>query len=85
MKNLMFVIFAFVISVASVLYTQSHPLPPPYYGYDPDTFICTLGTIEGACGGSSSIRCSITIGGNIGLPAWDVKNGNTCAVAAFRP
>ena len=84
MKNCMLVIFALVISLVSVLYTQSHPLPPPFYGMDPDTGECFLGTIEGTCNAGTTVRCTVTVGGNTGLPAYDVKNGTLCFVPAFR-
>jgi hypothetical protein len=86
MKNLMLVIFALVISVASVLYTQSHPLPPPdYFGYHPDTFICTEGIIEGTCGNGTAVRCTVTIDEYSGIPAFDHKvNNGVCIHPAFR-
>jgi hypothetical protein len=84
MKNLILVIFALTISIASVLYTQSHPLPPPYYGYSPDTLICTEGIIEGTCGNGTSVRCSVTIDEHFGIPAFDNKVGNICFVPALR-
>lgn len=85
MKNLLLVFFALVLSAASVLYTQSHPLPPPYYGYDPDTLICTQGAIEGSCGGNSAIRCTVTIGWYTGILAYDNKIGSICTVPVFKP
>ncbi|MCD9018902.1 hypothetical protein [Parachryseolinea silvisoli] len=86
MKNLMLVMLALVISVASVLYTQSHPLPPPhFYGYDPDTLKCTKGDIEGTCGDGTAVRCTVTIDEYFGIPAFDHKVGsNVCMYPSFR-
>lgn len=86
MKNLILVITACIISAASVLYTQSQPLPPPFFGYDPDTAICVQGTIEqSGCGFGNQIRCTVQIGPYNGILAYDVRiaQGTLCHLPVF--
>lgn len=73
----------FIIAVGSAL--TPRPEPVPFYGYDPDTNICTQGTIEGVCGNGTAIRCTVSLpSGYTAIPAFDVKTGTVCSVAVYR-
>ena len=72
----------FIIAVGCAL--TPRPMPAPFYGIDPDTKACTLGTIEGTCNAGSSVRCTVTVNTNTGIPAFDNKTGTVCSIPVFR-
>jgi hypothetical protein len=73
----------FTIAVGCAL--APRPMPAPFYGIDPDTKACTLGAIEGTCNTGTAVRCTVTIGSNFGIPAFDNKSGTMCTTPVFRP
>lgn len=85
MKNTSFFLPAagFIIALSCALAPRT-TLPAPYYGIDPDTNTCALGTLEGTCGTGTTIRCTVYIGDYTGIPAWDNKTGNICSVQVFK-
>jgi hypothetical protein len=72
----------FIIAVGCAL--APRPQPAPFYGIDPDTKACTLGTLEGTCATGTAVRCTVSIGGNLGIPAYDNKTGTVCSTPVFR-
>jgi hypothetical protein len=74
----------FVIAVGCALAPRP-VMPAPYYGYNPDTKVCTQGTIEGTCGGNSTVQCTITVGLYAGLAAYDAKSGTICTLPVYKP
>jgi hypothetical protein len=85
MKNLMLVTTAFIVSIVSLLCTQSEALPPPFLcGIDPDTGLCEKGEPVGACGGQSNLRCIVDINDNM-VYAFEHKVSTVCTRPAYRP
>jgi hypothetical protein len=85
MKNSNFLLPAagFVVAIGCALAPRPE-LPAPFYGIDPDTGTCELGTLQGTCGGTSSTRCTVLVGKSI-VSGFDSKVGTTCTTPVFRP
>lgn len=86
MRNSPFLLPAagFVIAVGCAMAPRPN-LPAPYYGYNPDTKVCTLGAIEGSCGGSSTVQCTVSFGIYTGILAYDTKSGTSCTIPVYKP
>lgn len=81
----MLVTTALIVSIASILCSQSEAFPPPFlYGTNPDTGLCERGEPVGPCGGQSNVRCLVDIDDNI-VFAFEHKVATVCARPAFRP